>query len=256
MDKVLRRRRNTVLGVVLIVCLAFLLYLAGQKLPVDDTMAEIDPVTVVEYDAETDEFTDYLGETVSASPLALDELHKLLVKDWAAHDGYSRDKFLSSGNWNKWNDCNTREKILGRDLDEIIYDGNGCTVLSGILHDPYTGKTINFTRGSSTSSAVQIDHVVALSNAWATGAQDLDSATRNRFANDDLNLLAVDGPANMQKSDNDASAWLPSNKGFRCEYVARQIAVKVKYALWLRLAEFEAMNNVLSSCPEQPMPTP
>lgn len=248
-----RRRRNTALGVALVGCLLFLIY-AGVITTLTKSEPEITLINIIELETDDTEF-NYLGEEVDEQPLAINELGKLAVREWVSHTGYSRSQFLTSGNWNKWgNGCNTREKILGRDLDEIVYDDNGCTVLLGVLHDPYTGKIINFVRGKSTSSAVQIDHVVALSNAWATGAQNLNQATRNALANDDLNLLAVDGPANQQKSDSDASQWLPSNQGFRCEYVARQIAVKIKYLLWVTLAERETMQNVLNSCPDQTMP--
>jgi hypothetical protein len=123
--------------------------------------------------------------------------------------------------------------------------------MSGLLHDPYTGKDITFTRGIDTSSAVQIDHVVALSDAWQTGAQQLSANQREQLANDPLELLAVDGPANQQKSDGDAATWLPPNKPFRCQYIARQIAVKAKYMLWVTAAEKEAMQRVLASCPGQ-----
>ncbi len=101
---------------------------------------------------------------------------------------------------------------------------------------------------------MQIDHVVALSNAWQTGAQKLSKTTRTELANDPYNLLAVDGPANQQKSDGDAATWLPSNKSFRCEYVARQIGVKHKYSLWVTQSEKNAMSNVLSACPTQTIP--
>lgn len=252
-NKLLRRRRNTILAICLLVCLGVLIRFASEIFPAQAIEPEIEITEIVEYDAE-EEIVNYLGEETTGTSLVAQELGKLAVREWATHDGYSRSQFMSSGNWNKWKDCNIREKILERDLDEIVYDTNGCTVLSGILNDPYTGKIIDFRRGSTTSSAVQIDHVVALSNAWATGAQELDFATRNALANDDLNLLAVDGTANRQKSDSDASDWLPENQDFICEYIARQVAVKIKYSLWVRIAELTAMEDALEKCPEQAMP--
>ena len=121
-------------------------------------------------------------------------------------------------------------------------------MISGILNDPYTGKVINFMRGKDTSEQVQIDHVVALSDAWQSGAQEISAQERLQLANDPENLLAVDGPANQQKSDSDAATWLPANASFRCSYVARQIRVKAKYHLWVKPAEKEAMINVLTPC--------
>lgn len=146
--------------------------------------------------------------------------------------------------------------ILNRDLTGVRHKWrtHNCVVKSGKLHDPYTGKDIKFKKGKKTSTAVQIDHVVALSDAWQKGAQKLSEERRTALANDPYNLLAVQGRANQKKSDGDAATWLPSNKGFRCEYVARQIGVKHKYSLWVTQAEKEAMAKVLSSCPTQTVP--
>ena len=187
-------------------------------------------------------------------PLAINELEKLSVKNRVSKNGYKRAEF--GNGWARWNKCDTRQKILSRDLVDIIFDDDKCTVLSGTLNDPYTGEIISFTRGKSTSNAVQIDHVVALSNAWQTGAQLLDRDTRIAMANDDLELIAVQGKANQQKSDRDASEWLPSNIAFRCQYVARQIAVKIKYALWVTQNEYDAIKRVLNTCPNQYLPSP
>jgi len=182
---------------------------------------------------------------------ALDLLATLPVKGRAPKTGYSRDQFGQAWADVDRNGCDTRNDTLRRDLTaEALKPGTrGCVVLSGVLQDPYTAKIINFRRGAATSSAVQIDHVVALSDAWQKGAQGLSPAQRLSFANDPLNLLAVDGPANMQKSDGDAATWLPSNKSYRCLYVARQISVKAKYALWVTRAEHDAMARILGDCP-------
>ena len=152
------------------------------------------------------------------------------------------------------NGCDTRDDILRRDLTTVQLHGP-CEVESGTLHDPYTGKTIAFHRGRGTSEAVQIDHMVALGNAWQTGAAALPQATREELANDPLNLEAVDGPANEAKGDDDAANWLPPSNNFRCAYVARQIAVKLKYRLWVTTAEKQAMQNALGDCHDQTVPT-
>jgi hypothetical protein len=96
--------------------------------------------------------------------------------------------------------------------------------------------------------------VVALSDAWQKGAQGWTGTRRTAFANDPLNLLAVDGPLNMQKGDGDTATWLPPNRPYRCPYVARQVAVKVTYGLWVTQAEKNAMATVLSVCPNEPLP--
>jgi hypothetical protein len=146
------------------------------------------------------------------------------------------------------NSCDTRNDILARDLTQVGYKGKShCKVAKGTLKDPYTGKTIDFVQGKN-SSAVQIDHVVALADAWRTGAKKWTPQLRLFYANDPLVLLAVDGPANQAKSDGDAADWLPPNNTFECRYVARQIAIKTKYALWVTPAERKAMTDVLSDC--------
>lgn len=178
-------------------------------------------------------------------------LNALEVKGRAPKTGYTRSQFGSG--WQESGGCDTRNRILARDLTEVLYEVNSCVVLSGVLNDPYTAKVIRFQRGQGTSDDVQIDHVVALSDAWQKGAQLLTSALREKFANDGLNLLAVDGAANQNKGDGDAATWLPSNKSIRCSYVARQVSVKLKYSLWITNAEKTAIQNILKDCPNEPL---
>jgi hypothetical protein len=182
---------------------------------------------------------------------ALQALETLEVKGRAPKTGYERNQF--GNGWATKNGCDTRNSILNRDLNDVVLNDK-CQVVSGTLADPYTGTTIAFKRGASTSDDVQIDHVVALSDAWQKGAQLLDVNTREALANDPLELIAVEGKANQQKSDGDAATWLPSNKTFRCQYVARQVAVKQKYKLWVTSSEKEAIIRVLATCPSQPLP--
>ena len=179
---------------------------------------------------------------------AAQALEKLAVKGRAPKTDYSRSQFGSG--WATTNGCDTRNIILHRDLQDPVLD-ESCSVVSGILNDPYTGTVINFVKGSSD---VQIDHVIALSDAWQTGAQNLTRELRIQLANDPLELIAVQGDANQQKSDGNAASWLPSNKAFRCQYIARQIAVKQKYTLWVIPGEKQAMLDVLSTCPDQTLP--
>lgn len=198
----------------------------------------------------TDSSTENLAVVSSQ---AGDALQSLPIKGRAPKTGYTRAAF--SDGWDTVGTCDMRNIILARDMTNLTYVDSTCKVASGTLLDPYTSKTINFVRGIDTSDDVQIDHVIALSDAWQKGAQQLDYATRHAFANDPLELLAVDGDANQQKGDGDAATWLPPNKAYRCAYVARQIAVKKKYSLWVTRSEYDAMAKVLSSCPEQQLPT-
>jgi hypothetical protein len=184
---------------------------------------------------------------------AITLLAKLAIKGRAPKTGYSRALF--SDGWGNIGNCDTRNFILERDLTNITWRYSpACTVSTGLLQDPYTGASIRFIRGVKTSNAVQIDHVVPVSDAWQKGAQQLSSESRYNFYNDPLNLLAVDGPSNESKSDSDAASWLPPNKSFRCSYVSRQIAVKYKYHLWVTQAEHDAMASVLASCPGKLVP--
>lgn len=206
-------------------------------------------------------------EPQGTAPIGSDEasealriLNTLPVKGRAPKTGYSRAQFGDAWSDIDHNGCDTRNDILNRDLTAKQHkNSRGCVVISGILNDPYTGKVINFMRGKDTSEQVQIDHVVALSDAWQSGAQEISAQERLQLANDPENLLAVDGPANQQKSDSDAATWLPANASFRCSYVARQIRVKAKYHLWVKPAEKKAMINVLTPCAgaaAKPAPVP
>ncbi|WP_043437354.1 HNH endonuclease family protein [Arthrobacter sp. UNC362MFTsu5.1] len=181
---------------------------------------------------------------------ALARLASLPVKGRAPKTGYSRDRFGPAWADTDHNGCDTRNDILARDLaGETFKPGTrDCVVATGTLADKYTGKTIRFVRGADTSSAVQIDHIVPLSLAWQTGAQQIDDGQRQEFANDPLNLMAADGPSNMAKSDKDAATWLPPNKAFRCEYTARITAVKAKYKLWVTQPEHDAIQGILAAC--------
>jgi hypothetical protein len=196
------------------------------------------------------------GATQSGgSRLAVTVMKTLVIKGRAPKTGYSRAQFGAAWADVDHNGCDTRNDILHRDLTQVVYRTGTCIVLSGVLHDPYTGKTINFRRGVNTSPAVQIDHVVALSDAWQKGAFAWTVSKRTAFANDPVELLAVDGPINGQKSDSDAASWLPPNRAFRCSFVSRQIAVKSKYGVWVTSAEEAAFSRILASCPKQILPT-
>jgi hypothetical protein len=182
---------------------------------------------------------------------AIAALEELEVKGRAPKTGYDRAQF--GDGWASEGGCDTRNIILHRDLTEVEVNAE-CQVESGVLNDPYTGQMIYFQRGSGTSDDVQIDHVVALSDAWQKGAQQLSYEKRVELANDPLELLAADGASNQQKGAGDAATWLPAHKPFRCQYVARQIAVKKKYDLWVTQAEKDAIARVLGSCPGQVLP--
>ena len=183
-------------------------------------------------------------------------LETLAVKGRAPKTGYTRAQFGPAWADVDRNGCDTRNDILKRDLTSITYRAKtrNCVVESGTLIDRYSGETINFVKGNISSMEVQIDHVVALSNAWQTGAFKLTADQRKALSNDPLNLFAVKGRLNSQKGDGDAATWLPPLKSFRCSYVTQQIAVKAKYSLWVTAPEKAAMVSILAKCPMQKVP--
>lgn len=187
------------------------------------------------------------GGTADAAASTLEEL---AVKGRAPKTGYSRAQFGQRWADTDRNGCDTRNDVLARDLDGETFTAgtHDCVVLTGTLTDPYTGEVIAFRRGQDTSSAVQIDHVVALGDAWQTGAQQLTVNEREQLANDPLNLLAVDGATNQAKGDGDAATWLPPRRDYWCAYVDRQVRVKGRYGLWVTQAEHDAMARVLVRC--------
>ena len=182
-------------------------------------------------------------------PLAKELLSRLEVKGRAPKTGYKRTEFYNG--WPEIEGCNLRQRILKRDFGETAKLDEKCNVVAGKFYEPYTGEEMEFNSRAEISKKVQIDHVVALSDAWQKGAQYKTAEERYRIATDALNLIAVQAAANQQKSDGDAATWLPKNKGFRCQYVARQISVKYKYLLWVSEAEKTVMSETLDSCPEQ-----
>lgn len=227
------RRRRTIASLIFAVIILMFVAVDSRHSPTQPTTTSPQP--------------DY-----ASTMLASDALNQLEVKGRAPKTGYSRNQFGEG--WSQVDGCDVRNLILQRDMVDTAIDQDGCKVASGLLQDPYTARTIHFKRGADSSSLVQIDHVVPLSDAWQKGAQQLSQVEREKLANDSLELLAVDGPTNEKKGDGDAATWLPPNKPYRCQYIARQIAVKKKYHLWITPAEKDAMRRVLSQCPTQRLP--
>lgn len=194
------------------------------------------------------------GQYIATGPVA-QVLATLPVDDHPSKQGYDRNSFSYNTTDDDGDGCTVRDDILKRDMTDVTYKSpSRCQVKSGTLQDPYTGKTIRFIRGRQTSSAVQIDHVVALENAWQSGAKQWDVQTKQQYGNDSYNLLAVDGPANQEKGSASAAYWLPPSHQYRCSYVARQVGVKQKYALTVTTTEKQAISTVLRTCPTQQIP--
>jgi hypothetical protein len=182
-----------------------------------------------------------------------EDLRRLPVKGWDRRRDFARHQFGEA--WTDdvdvelgHNGCNTRDDVLRRDLADLAVRPGTCFAQSGTLRDPYGGETITFVRGPKTSDTVQIDHVVSLADAWYKGARDWDAQRRRDFANDPRNLLAVGAKGNFDKAFRDAASWLPPNVAYRCEFVARQVAVKTAYGLWVSDKEERAMAEILAGC--------
>lgn len=232
---------------------------SAAPIPTRGTSADVGagPTTRTTSPAATPSTPAVPSTPAPAGPTALAVLATLPVKGRAPLTGYDRAAFGQTWKDTDRNGCDTRDDVLGRDLSDRLYapGTRDCVVLSGTLSEPYTGRTLAFVRGVGTSEAVQVDHVVALGNAWQTGAQGWSVAERGLFANDPLNLLAVDGPTNQSKGAGDAATWLPPNRSYRCAYVARQVAVKARYGAWVTPAEKAAVERVLAVCPGERAPT-
>jgi Protein of unknown function (DUF1524) len=150
------------------------------------------------------------------------------------------------------NGCDTRNDILDRDLvDKTYVSIKRCpnAVATGTLHDPYTNATVAFVRGAQVGAAVQIDHIVPLALAWDLGARNWTDDMRLRFANDPANLLAVDGPANQHKGDQEPATWMPPNTAFRCQYAMQFIAVLRGYGLPVDAPSATALRDAAATCP-------
>ncbi|MFE0421522.1 HNH endonuclease family protein [Streptomyces sp. NPDC058953] len=158
------------------------------------------------------------------------------TKGRGAGTGYERERFgrawidTADGVPLARNGCDTRNDLIRRDGRELRFrDGSDCVVVAMTLADPYTGKDIAWKKAAA--AEVQIDHVVPLAYAWRMGAARWPADKRERFANDALNLLPVDGAANQAKRDSGPASWLPSNKSIRCSYAVRFAQVAAEYDL-------------------------
>lgn len=228
--------------------IVFLLALAGVGIWLIANPESYEPEQIPEQIPEQTQ-VQTSEDVTESNDAALTTLEKLEIKGRAPKTGYKRTEFYDG--WPNINGCSLRQIIIKRELGDSA-KLNGCDVVSGSFEEPYTGKFFEATQKSDFSKNIQIDHVVALSDAWQKGAQYKTKDQRFQLATDPLNLLAVDSSANQQKSDGDAATWLPPNKSFRCQYVARQVSVKFKYGLWVTQAEHDAIFKILETCPNEP----
>ena len=159
-------------------------------------------------------------------------------------DGYNRDLFRH------WVDadgdgCDTRKEVLIAESLDPVQTGAQCAILSGRWYSIYDNTE------TTDSSRFDIDHVVALKEAWDSGAWSWSADQRRDFANDlrePYFLIAVSASSNRSKSDRDPAEWLPTNTSYRCAYVRIWIDVKRAWNLSVDQTEYDALRNTLAAC--------
>ena len=156
---------------------------------------------------------------------------------------YNRDDYLPS--WaDADGDCqDTRDEVLiAESLTPVVLDAARCNVVSGRWYDPYTGQT--FTNPSD----LDIDHVVALSEAHKSGGNLWTTAEKRAYANDLHNpmvLIAVDDGTNSSKGDKDPAQWLPPNRSYWCDYIKTWVTIKQAYDLSIDANEQAAIHQIM-----------
>lgn len=186
-------------------------------------------------------------DTSAVAEGTLSDLNNLTVNDNPTpSEKYNRvEQFGPAWKDVDHNGCDTRNDILARDLT-VQEMRNSCVITAGQLADPYSGDQIDFRKKDA--SKVQIDHVVALENAWQSGAYKLTQEDREALANDPDNLLAVNGHDNMAKGSKSADQWMPPNTAYACTYASKQVQIKNRYALTVTSSEKQALADALATC--------
>lgn len=217
-----------------------------------------------------DEWTG-TGSTPDQAPdVVAGELTELLARVRVAPEspmtGYSREEFPHwdanrpehgfGDEYAQYSRCTTRDVMLLRDaVGSVRLDPRTCELSVGTgggWRDEYgfldraTGELKPY-KWMSDPSDVDAEHIVALAEAWRSGAAGADEDTRRRLANDATNLVASDPSANRSKGDQDAANYLPPGK-FRCAYVGRYLQVKVTYRLTVDPAEQAALRTAVDAC--------
>ncbi|MFD3539336.1 HNH endonuclease family protein [Streptomyces sp. NPDC058662] len=177
---------------------------------------------------------------ISASA-ARSYLATVTPKAEGSSSGYSRDLFP---HWSTVSgSCNTRETVLKRDGVNVVQD-SACAAVSGSWYSEYDGATW------TAASDIDIDHMVALAEAWRSGASSWTTSKRQQFANDlsRPQLIAVTDNVNQAKGDLDPGKWLPPRTAYRCTYARMWVHVKQHWGLSMDSGEKTALVNILNGC--------
>jgi hypothetical protein len=170
-----------------------------------------------------------------------------LVVAAESHAGsYARKEFGQRWKDIDRNGCGQRDDVLARDLRDTRRQGR-CVVVAGTLTDPYTGVRVSFVKARA--EQVQIDHVVALAEAWRSGAWAWTLQRREAFANDLAVLQASAGPVNQAKSDHDPGTWRPSDPARACTWARQVVRIKIRWGLSADRQEADALAAILTACP-------
>lgn len=212
---------------ILLVCLLLLAGCAAPKAPQVHGSGKVHPDTPAPADA------------VPASRLLAD----IKVAPSLSMSGYSRDRFT---HWTDadGNGCDTRDDVLA--AESQLTPAPSCErIESGNWYSPYDDVTV------TASTDMDVDHLVALAEAWRSGAANWNDAGRERYANDldyPISLLAVTAATNRSKGDQDPAAWMPPNASYDCVYLAHWVAVKWRWNLTMDPAEHAAVKRGMDRC--------
>lgn len=170
-------------------------------------------------------------------------------------EGYDRDALFGGWTDDDGDGCDTRSEVLQRDSEVAVTFGSGCTVATGRWTSPYDGAMWTL------ASDVDIDHVVPLAEAWASGirADGWPASRRVAYANDlgyDWSLLAVTDNVNQSKGDRDPAEWLPPSPEARCTYAVQWVSVKHRWDLSVDTSEQSALTSLLDTCEPVPVAVP
>lgn len=192
--------------------------------------------------------TTTTSTTVPGSLLALDVLAMITVEN-EQPAGYERDLF-SYGNTTDGRGCRTRALVLIRDsLTPAQVDFVGCAVVAGDWYSVYDAVTWD------DPAELEVDHVVALKEAWDSGAWGWTAQRRSAFGNDledPRTLRAVTGSVNQSKGAADPSNWIPPDPDFVCTYLSDWVSIKARWGLSMDQSEHGRIRNLLTDrCPDQ-----
>ncbi len=160
---------------------------------------------------------------------------------------YSRDSLPTDWKDLDGNGCNTREDILKKYTSEYTGRFDGCKIKSGKFYDYYNGKFLRYDKSVDTGGGIQIDHIVAIGNAWISGGYKWGKDEWISYINDEEVLIPTSSKTNREKSDKDITEWKPANNSYLCTYAEKQVEIKDKYKLTVTEKEKAELKSILNN---------